>query len=893
MSHIIFFVMLKRLVILNSNIYSKADINFNNCNSIQIVGPNNIGKSTLIYALNFLFILDKNEMSFSGGRKGDKATFNHYFPSINASYIIFEIFKNRYYSILVKRNAEGGLDYYKIDRDYDESFYFEIDNQRQRLRNFEQLQSEFITRGVVCEKFKNKKAIFNSIYQIGKRGNALIWLKDNQDGREISNNFSKIYKYLINAKLINNHSLKESLIIADNRDKDQVSFSKKSQREIQEIRRHNRKIRNISYIKDEFNRFKQLVDEYKVHHHRLSELMFVFNEKYLQEHVNIEQSIASTTQEQKTQERNRDEELYTKNQQLHNQEGELQEKIKQKQTKIDEIGQLIAQIEQYDPESFLQSSLSKLNQERKKIESNITQIEQQDLDSLVIAKRIQNNQNQILRLDKQVKDYASQLIHSITDNQQHKELLNRILSSEISSLSVKNIKKSITQVSDLMNIFDGVIVLPNEITGKPIESIEELKEKLTHLEKDKQHDEALLSTAKNLEEFQKKLKIINAKINLIQNKLQEIKELPKKQAALKALKSELQILIDEKAEIPNKIEKIQEKIKTCNINIKQLITKIIKKNDRLKTIQDWKIKLEKLEITTSNYSSEQSLDTTYNNIENSLEIKKNTQQLKSDLFTKLKQKTERLDADESTFIKEIDEELMALTHKQEAVDKLLQTISDQFARPCKRLSDSLDEFKKFITRFNQKIKQIKISDIDQFSIEIVPNEKLKKDLESIMEIENLTAQLTLNIQSENLETLNQYLEKETTVIFSELFDIKLHLYKNGQHKVVDLKHQIESDGTDKIIRLVIMLSIVNNVIIQDDENKLVIFIDEMGTIDEENRTAVLRFCQKNYFVPISAALNGYYGFDKYYFVPRSTSKINISDHSIVLLNQLPKHHEGS
>ena len=107
--------MLKRLVILNSDIYSKADIELADCDSLQIVGPNNIGKSTLIYALNFLYIIDGKQMTFSGNRTGDKTTFNHYFPSINSSYIIFEIFKKRYYCILVKKNAEGSLDYYKIE----------------------------------------------------------------------------------------------------------------------------------------------------------------------------------------------------------------------------------------------------------------------------------------------------------------------------------------------------------------------------------------------------------------------------------------------------------------------------------------------------------------------------------------------------------------------------------------------------------------------------------------------------------------------------------------------------------------------------------------------------------------------------------------------------------
>lgn len=127
--------MLKRLIILNSDIYSKADIELDHCNSLQIVGPNNIGKSTLIYALNFLFIIDGREMTFSGNRTGDKTTFNHYFPSINSSFIVFEIFKNRFYSILVKRNAEGNLDYYKIDSEYKEEHYFTNTTNGQKLKS--------------------------------------------------------------------------------------------------------------------------------------------------------------------------------------------------------------------------------------------------------------------------------------------------------------------------------------------------------------------------------------------------------------------------------------------------------------------------------------------------------------------------------------------------------------------------------------------------------------------------------------------------------------------------------------------------------------------------------------------------------------------------------------
>src|SRR4051812_35985582 len=106
--------MLNRLIILNSNVYGKAEVRLGDCDSLQIVGPNNIGKSTLIYALNFLFIIDGKKMSFSGNRTGDKDTVHHYFPTPNNSFIIFEIQKSDPYCIVVKRDTEGDLEYYRM-----------------------------------------------------------------------------------------------------------------------------------------------------------------------------------------------------------------------------------------------------------------------------------------------------------------------------------------------------------------------------------------------------------------------------------------------------------------------------------------------------------------------------------------------------------------------------------------------------------------------------------------------------------------------------------------------------------------------------------------------------------------------------------------------------------
>ena len=873
--------MLKRLIILNSDIYSKADIELDDCNSLQIVGPNNIGKSTLIYALNFLFIIDGREMTFSGNRTGDKTTFNHYFPSINSSFIVFEIFKNRYYSILVKRNAEGNLDYYKIDSEYKEEHYFTDTANGRKLKKFDLILSEFATNGIKHSKFSNRREVFNFVYQKGKRNNAVVWLNQNlnQDGRGISNNFSKIYKYLINTKLINNNSLKESLIIADNKENESVSFSKKNQKDIQTLLKHNRDIKVIKSIKRNFNDFKELVNQYAGKSTILSELIFAFDHQYSSLNSELRTSVSKMKIERDKDRTHLNETLNPKKDRLNQELGKIETQLEQKQKDINQKVEFVKRIKSYDNLQFLEQSFQNLDDKRKIIESQLTQIENQNLNSKAIKSKIEKTDSQIRKITSQVDTYSNQLIHQISDNQDNKELLNRILSTDISSLSSDHISDKISKTENLMKLFDGVIKLPNDLKGKPIESIEELKKQIKEFEKEKSFNENLLPIAEDLEKHQKDLEEVKNKIKGVNDKIEKLKQLPNLEKELESLNLEFENLLKQKEQSTKEIKLLEEEIRKLEEAIRQADKETINKENRIKEIQDWKVELEQLGIKPKEYQSTDSLDNIYKNLKRNFEERKDIKYKKDSLFEKLKSKTETSFASETDFIKHIDSELVTLEDKQQAIDGLLKNISTQFANPCRTLYSRFEEFTSFIiNQFNSKIRKIKISDIDTLKIEIIENEERIKDLNKIIKIRDLTSELIFDDQSENLDTLNKYLDSQTTISFNDLFDIKLHLHKNGQHKDVDLKNQIESDGTDKMIRLVLIISIINQIVVKDDENKIVIFVDEIGTIDEANRIEILNFCKEHNFIPISAApLHPYDGFDKYYLVRRSKGKIVVSE----------------
>jgi ABC-type sugar transport system ATPase subunit len=474
--------MLNKITILNSKVYGKATIDLQDIDSLQLVGPNNIGKSTLIYALNFLFVIDGQKMSFSGGRKGNKETIDHYLPSLNQSYIIFEISKNATYCVMVKRNAEFDIEYYKIDSSYSDSFFFADEEGKQRLLKFDEVKENFEKSSIALTLFKNKSEVFSTIYQRGRKNDAAVWLEDSVKSDGLSNNFSKIYRYLINSKLITNKTLKESLIIADNRENEIVNFSQKNKKELSDLLRINDEIKNVKSISSDFTQFREMVNLYYGKIDIIGGLKFAFNRQYQTALPELDESILN----RETDIRKLVNEI---NEVLEPQKQELNRKIGQKEFEIQSDFKLagdkkviLDDIKTFEDAAFLKQQSSNLDKQRKEIEARITTIESQGLSSLQLQGKVLKLDRDVKSLNEQIKNYDNLLIHNISDNADDRKLLNAVFSSQISSLPASQIKKKISKSNKkLLKIFDGEIDLSKGITIAPFKPVEELKDELKEI----------------------------------------------------------------------------------------------------------------------------------------------------------------------------------------------------------------------------------------------------------------------------------------------------------------------------------------------------------------------------------------------------------------------------
>ena len=868
--------MLTSLTIINSKVYGKAEIRFNDCDSLQLVGPNNIGKSTLIYALNFLFIIDGNKMTFSGNRRGDKETIHHYFPNPNQSYIVFEVFKKAYYCILLKRDSEGNLEYYKYQSDYKESHYVDAEK---RLMKFDEVQANLASEGITLEAFKDKREVFNFVYQRGRRNNGVVWLDDNVKSDGLSNNFSKIYRYLINTKLITNKNLKEALIIADNRENESLNFSQKNKKDIYDLRKINNEIRNLKSVKNEFDEFREIVSQYSAKSKIISQLYAAFTQNYEHTLPSLQAQLVDKTQTRAKINTEINEDLNPKKSDLDRKIGGKDAEIQNEAIKVNEKEIDLKTINTFEPEKILNEILANYDKKRKEIESRLTMIDIQKLNSKQIEYRVMTLKNQVTSFENQIKNYSDLLINKISGNKDNRKLLNAILSEQVKALPGEQVKKAIHKIRDSLKIFDGEIDISKNIIQKDFESIEEITEKLNQAKTELKSQEQLLETVKDIEKSQSELQTILTEIDTIKVKLQKIKSKPALVKSIEKMKAVIATLNTEKEQFETDQKAISKKIAQKSNELIEINEEIKKREDRISKLQENKRELEAFGIAPDEFDSSEDLDLLYNKIKLNQNDRYTLKINKDNLFEKLREKLQSTFADEQDFIKYVEEEIALIDDKERSIQSLLESISTQFANPAYTLLKRYDEFKEFVNnKFNHKLSQSRISDIESLTIELVDNKKLVEEVKKISQIQQVKGQLMFEFDhSENLKVLDAYLDSGKAIEFENLFDITLHLTRKGTTKPVDLNEQIESDGTDKMIRLMIVMNIINRLAIADDENRIVLFIDEVATIDKQNRPELVRFCREHYFIPIFAAPDAVAGFGKYYFIYPNAGKINVNE----------------
>jgi hypothetical protein len=896
--------MLTKLAIFNSQKHAKVIIKLDDATAIQIIGENKIGKTTLIDSLNFLYIIDKSKMSFDS--RGGKSTYDikqslhHFFPIPNQSFIIFECFKGKaggYFCILVKRkNTEDDVEYFKIDKQLDENDYIDISG---NLKKFDEIRKD-LTLNNAIQTLKDKNDLFQWVYSKDTNRNAFLWVNDKvkRRGQSLDNSLTKTYRFLLNASSIDDNALREALIIADNRQGLSLDvFSNKNKIEtVEKLKKESAYINKLNTLKNEFEDFKLLVNVTESKKKLVAELLYSFDE-LLKREVETLKSQIEQTQKQINLYKEKENVIKAKQTELAKEIGSLETansnlqkgKINPKQTELKEINYILKETSAFHSTvetltEFLETQQTSFQKQFDEVSATLQSIAQYDFTEKQVAEKIKKLEESEKQIANKIEKYQDLLIHNISENKEIREKLNAFFSQEIISTFTQNdIIQKIQSFGDILSINEGKVYGLDKIKAKPLESIEEINEQLETLEKDLKQQKDILDTLKNRAEKETQKRNLQSKINTNEAKIKKISQKDIIENELTLLKNELKEFETQLAEKEHKHEEISNELTKITNLITESQNKIIGFNKQIETYSDWHKEFE--QDHNSIIFVENLIDKPIDLIRQDLRKEKRNwetkKQEKQNKFSELQRITENYTA-EPIFIEQIGQDMLTLKDKEKSIETLLDQVSNEFTKPVLDFLGRYKDFEVFIRSFNKSIGDYKISDLTALKIELKANKNLFEDLGKISKIirvddfkTDLFNQFNTKEQQDYLKVLEEYINNRNREIhFNDLFEVKLDAYdEDGKHKNIDLKVGNESQGTIRMINLILFLLVIKFFKIEDEENKLVFFIDE-DVIDSSNTEQLIRFCKENGFVIIFAAKHQIVGLEKYYFIKKSAKHQN-------------------
>ena len=885
--------MLNRIVIINSELYAKASIHIGDNASIQITAENNVGKSSFLNTLNFLYITDKDQMRFEDNRKLSDSM-KHYFDGTSLhSFILFEIFKNGYYCILVKATPENTIEYYKINGEYKENFFIQTSADGFKAKKWENILQELTNDNPTDPPTLLKsEELYNLVYNSDKNKNPVVWIKREvkRKGRALSNSFTDIYKHLIKTSEINEKSFKNALLIADNKQDTLLNvFTSSSFDKINEFEKKKTHLDNLRAITLDFEKLKLLNDTFIAEEKVLGKLKNTFFKKF----DAVEKDLSNKTATDsllsisiRTLETKIDVTLKKERDDLIAEKTTFNNRIEAAKKANIEIDKQLKEVEDYEPQDdhlMFQGLITKAetqDQKRIQLEAQLTQLERSKFTLGEVEGAIKKYEEEIKSEESSIKEFDNLLYQNISADPEIIRKAYSLLSSKVAKLDKSKIKKEISKADFPFAFFDGKIDA-SEIEIQKLPTIKELQDDVETKKKELAEKKIQLDAIKNqntlqcsVDSLKKSIATTNTLIAKVRNKPVLVQTKTDNETlineTLKKSVSDTQIKIDEKDE---QIKKEREALDFKKKEKKQYEDDLSKYKKQYQLLQDRQDIYEIEEILEEPFEK---LYDKFSKTYNAFAGVEGTRERRKDLKDSINLKLKKDIKDIKQFIREVEEEISNIPQMDKVISNLLDTLSYEIGSPTFSFLTAFNDFKTFVYKsYNSKLAEYPVSNIQSVKVKIIEAEELIKDLDRISKLKFSNGLDFDNTYTESKKALERQLteSKGKPIEIYDLFTIKVEITKaTGESEEIDLSKQVQSRGTNIVLKLYLFLNILKDLVQSANENKVVIYVDELDAIGQKNVKHLIQFCKDNNFVPIFAAPRKVEGIQKYYMVKEPLNK---------------------
>lgn len=875
-----------KLIAIRSGSYDYAEVDL--ATSIQLVGPNNAGKTTLINTLQFLYIDNRNHMAF--GDHEPEATKTYYFPD-HYSYLLFECQGPKGTYVLgwrgQSKSSGGDPIRFTYDGHYDVTDYLTVDdhvadpktvNAKLAQRNYRELKDAGMHRDSIMVATKGES-----------NGLGVVHLNE----VERYAHFKEVLKNLLSLRSIDQHEMKRSLLMLANipPNKPALEANRLMTEDFERIRDRRLKLNTLKSEKERLEKYIGMSDTRFDLEARLATVYGELMEKRRKAHdhnKHVKEAILAKQDALEKEKISTVEILKDFDEKITEIAG-AKGRVEGDLARIAELGKGLEQfVENLEREALSNAKerLHALNRQLGNAEEADRQRTARNLAE--VTARVASTERGIANFDKAL---ITELRETMSDEDLHG--LSRLFNVEILRLPVEKggveLKKR-KQVDALLKSLaenikdeaysDALLKLPlpdNSTAWKELVDVKAMKKALNDLKAEQDRLRKLMDAIENREALAKERASVQAECDAHIQLLNKWEHFRKEKIEEPRLQKRLAEAVKEKTAADRERKEIREKLDEISVKLFEQRTALNQEDDRFNRL------LRLMEACVPPPDPEAKgrvLVSVPNDAEDAIELyrkhlaehnamSREMDQLRSKIENVLK--SDIIGPTEMETVRLMREQIEGLPTFEETLrkdwDNYLHLLRANFAN----VLNGLNDIKSAAEKLNRRFTNVSVSNLESLKMEVIDQNELVVALKELAETDHTGLFDSSGKLDAAYQSFRNKLSERLTLNYGDLFTLRFTVSTQAgrTHSYDNL--QVESHGTAITIKVLFNLLVLRSMLKEDPKtrtplSRVPFFLDEIHSLDATNRGAVLRMSKDLGFMAITAAPEPVSEVDALYFL---------------------------
>ncbi len=244
-------------------------------------------------------------------------------------------------------------------------------------------------------------------------------------------------------------------------------------------------------------------------------------------------------------------------------------------------------------------------------------------------------------------------------------------------------------------------------------------------------------------------------------------------------------------------------------------------------------------------------------------------------FRRIEQRTygRYLGDDQADTLANLQAEVEALDEREKAVQELWKSLAAGLQSAFKGLNRDLQTLTSRIDELNRRLGRVSISNLSRLRLILREHAEWTRRIKTVVGVDAMPLFFESNAVSEAQNQLGELLKQHRRVELGDLFDLHFEVTSpDGQSRRYPHLDSIESNGTTITIKVLINLILLKG-LLGDKEVSIPFYLDEASSLDRENLAAIVQEARKMGFVAVLASPEAMEAADALYFLRESNGRI--------------------